>query len=106
VGGWSGFRFGRGGGLIFLLVSLCGVLVPFFGVVCRDSEEGVGEHGKGDMSMPCVPGADLVVVESGFVLRGLGMGRPRGEVPAGQVLFRADCRRTGRARFPGISALQ
>ena len=40
---------------------------PFFGLVCGDGEEGVGEHGEGDMSMPGVPGADLVVVESDFV---------------------------------------
>ena len=43
---------------------------PFFGLVCGDGEEGVGEHGEGDMSMPGVPGADLVVVESGFVFAG------------------------------------
>lgn len=43
---------------------------PFFGVVCGDGEEGVGEHGEGDMSMPGVPGADLVVVESDFVFAG------------------------------------
>ena len=36
-------------------------------MVCGDGEEGVGEHGQGDMSMPGVPGADLVVVESDFV---------------------------------------
>jgi hypothetical protein len=39
-------------------------------VVCGDGEEGVGEHGEGDMSMPGVPGADLVVVESDFVFAG------------------------------------
>lgn len=27
----------------------------------------MGEHGEGDMPVPGVPGADLVVVESGFV---------------------------------------
>ena len=43
---------------------------PFFGLVCGDGEEGVGEHGEGDMSMPGVPGADLVVVESDFVFAG------------------------------------
>ena len=30
----------------------------------------MGEHGEGDMSVPGVPGADLVVVESDFVLAG------------------------------------
>jgi hypothetical protein len=30
----------------------------------------VGEHGEGDMSVPGVPGADLVVVESDFILAG------------------------------------
>src|SRR6266508_1175642 len=43
---------------------------PFFGCVCGDGEEGVGEHGEGDMSVPGVPGADLVVVESDFVFAG------------------------------------
>jgi hypothetical protein len=38
--------------------------------VCGDGEEGVGEHGEGDMSVPGVPGADLVVVESGLVFAG------------------------------------
>src|SRR6476469_9580480 len=33
-----------------------------------DGEEGVGEHGECDVAVPCVPGADLVVVEAGFVL--------------------------------------
>ena len=28
----------------------------------------MGEHGEGDMSVPGVPGADLVVVETDFVL--------------------------------------
>ena len=43
---------------------------PFFVFVCGDGEEGVGEHGEGDMSVPGVPGADLIVVESGFILAG------------------------------------
>ena len=43
---------------------------PFFGFVRGDGEEGVGEHGEGDMSVPGVPGADLVVVETDFVLAG------------------------------------
>ena len=30
----------------------------------------MGEHGEGDVSVPCVPGADLVVVESDFILSG------------------------------------
>ena len=51
------------GGLVVWLV-----FAPFFGGVCGDGEEGVGEHGEGDMSVPGVPGADLVVVESDFVL--------------------------------------
>jgi hypothetical protein len=51
------------------LVVWC-VGAPFFGVVCGDGEEGVCEHGEGDMSMPGVPGADLVVVESDFVFAG------------------------------------
>jgi hypothetical protein len=43
---------------------------PLFYLVCGDGEEGVGEHGEGDVSVPCVPGADLVVVESDFILSG------------------------------------
>src|ERR1700704_718205 len=43
---------------------------PFFGFVCGDGEEGVGEHGEGDMSVPGVPRAYLIVVESGFILAG------------------------------------
>jgi hypothetical protein len=39
-------------------------------VVCGEGEEGVGEHGEGDMLVPGVPGADLVVVKSGLVLAG------------------------------------
>jgi hypothetical protein len=34
VDGWSGFRFGRRGGWIFPLVSLCGVLGPLFLAWC------------------------------------------------------------------------
>jgi hypothetical protein len=30
----------------------------------------VGEHGEGDMPVPGVPGADLVVIESDFILGG------------------------------------
>jgi len=41
---------------------------PFFGLVGGDGEEGVGEHGEGDVSVPGVPGADLVVVEANLVL--------------------------------------
>jgi hypothetical protein len=36
--------------------------------VCGDSQEGVGEHGEGDMPMPGIPGSDLVMVESGIIL--------------------------------------
>jgi hypothetical protein len=43
---------------------------PLFGFVRGDGEEGVGEHAEGDMSVPCAPGADLVVVESDFVFAG------------------------------------
>jgi hypothetical protein len=34
-------------------------------------EIGRGEHRKGDVGVPGPPGSDLVVVESGFVFRGL-----------------------------------
>ena len=56
----------RMGCLVGLVVRLGGP--PFFGCVCGDGEEGVGEHGEGDMSVPGVPGADLVVVETDFIL--------------------------------------
>src|SRR5664280_1033596 len=54
----------------------------FFGCVCHDGQEGVGEYGEGDMSVPGVPGADLVVVESNLILGGSetffdGPARPR-----------------------------
>ena len=60
---WSGRRVGLFLGSVFRLVG-----APFFGFVCGDGEKCVCEHGEGDMSMPGVPGADLIVVESGFVL--------------------------------------
>jgi hypothetical protein len=81
--------------------------VPLFDLLCAGGGEvGGGEHGQGDVGVPGPVAADLVVIEPGQAFGGLRMGRPRGEVPAGQVLFRAASRRTGRARFPGISALQ
>ena len=56
----------RRGGLsdcrvVWLLFGLC--VDPFFGFMSGNGEEGVGEHGQGDVSVPGVPGADLVVVQ-------------------------------------------
>jgi hypothetical protein len=36
-----------------------------------DGEPGMGEHGEGDVSVPGVPEADLIVVEADLVLAGL-----------------------------------
>ncbi len=69
MGGAISGSVGLPGGLSFLVsCSVC--WRPFFGCVCGDGEEGVGEDGEGDMSVPGVPGADLVVVESDFILAG------------------------------------
>src|SRR5438270_2641997 len=38
------------------------------GVGGGDGEPGVGEHGEGDVAVPSVPEADLVVVEADLVL--------------------------------------
>ena len=35
---------------------------------CGDGEPGVGEHGEGDVAVPGMPEADLVVVEADLVL--------------------------------------
>src|SRR5918998_425679 len=45
---------------------------PFFQGVSGDEEEGSGGHGQGDVPIPCLVSADLVVVEPGFVFGGLG----------------------------------
>jgi hypothetical protein len=46
--------------------------VPLFDLLCAGGGEvGGGEHGQGDVSVPGPVTADLVVIESGFVLRGL-----------------------------------
>jgi hypothetical protein len=34
-----------------------------------DGQEGVGEHGQGDVPVPAVVAADLILVETDFVLR-------------------------------------
>ena len=41
---------------------------PFFGLAGGYGQEGVREHGEGDVSMPGFVFADLVLVESDFVL--------------------------------------
>ena len=43
---------------------------PPFGFVCGDGEKGVREHRQGDVSVPGVVFADLVLVESDLVLAG------------------------------------
>src|SRR6478735_3271274 len=43
---------------------------PFSGFVCGDGQEGVGEHGQGDVPVPGVVFADLVFVEPDLVLTG------------------------------------
>ena len=68
VGAVSGSVRSPGGISFFPGCPVC--WAPFFGGVCGDGEEGVGEHGEGDMSVPGVPGADLVIIESEFVLAG------------------------------------
>ena len=67
-GAVSGSVSSPGGMSFFLTVRRAGA--PFFSGMCGDGEEGVGEHGQGDMSVPGVPGTNLVVVESDFVLGG------------------------------------
>jgi len=59
---WVGGPISGSAGLsgeLSCFVSCSGCRGPFFGFVCGDGEEGVGKHGKGDMSVPGVPGADL-----------------------------------------------
>jgi hypothetical protein len=62
----------------------------------------VGEHREGDVPVPGVVAAGLVVVEADLVLRRLGWVGRAARFPLVRVLFRAASRRTGRARFPGI----
>jgi hypothetical protein len=71
-----------------------------------DGEEGQRDHGEGDPAVPGGPGADLVLIEPGQALARLGGVDRAARCQPGLVLFRAVSRRTGRARFPGISALQ
>ena len=40
------------------------------GVVTDDGHHGEGEHGKGDMAVPAMPRAGLVVIETELVLGG------------------------------------
>ena len=58
---------------------------PFSGVGAGDGEECVGEHGQGDVSVPAVVAADLVVVQADLALRGLEglLDRPAGCRPRG-----------------------
>src|SRR5712691_10346602 len=80
-------RRGRrtGGGLVFCgPISSSGLFVPsarcdcpqvvgpLFRFVCHDREEGQGEHGQGDVPVPGVIEADLVVVQSCLAFRCLG----------------------------------
>jgi hypothetical protein len=73
------------------------LIVELFGVGGNAQERG-GEHGQGDVPVPGVVAAKLVVVQAGLVLGELGW-VGRGEVPAGQVLFRAASRRTRYEEF-------
>src|SRR4051794_11311701 len=70
IGGAVSCSVGLAGGIVVLFLAVRLVGGPLFYLVRGDGEEGVCEHGKGDMSVPGVPGADLVVVESDFILRG------------------------------------
>src|SRR5487761_528605 len=42
---------------------------PLFGFMSHDGEKGEGEHCHGDVPVPCVVEADLVVVHSCLVFR-------------------------------------
>jgi hypothetical protein len=55
----------------------------------RDREVGVGEHGQGDVPVPGVVAADLIVVQSGLGLGGLEAlpGRPPRSGDADQLLI-------------------
>jgi hypothetical protein len=72
---------------------------------------GNGADGQGGHDQDGVPGdrgveADLGLVEPEAALAELGGVDRAARCQPGLVLFRAVSRRTGRARFPGISALQ
>ena len=81
------------------------------GLVTSGEDVMSGEHVSGQVSKHGPPAGELAAVagEIGVakvVGDGLGVGRPSARCLRVQVLFRRPPTRTGRARFPGISALQ
>lgn len=47
------------------------VIGALFRGVSGDDEEGCGDHGQRDVSIPCLVSVNLAMVESGFIFGGL-----------------------------------